>query len=660
MKTWLLHLGFIISFLLLGLYNLFAQVNVDTSRIISDIKTLNTYTLHDYSGNDFTAGIRTHSIPLNLLNNNSSISGLGDALQNMGGIYMRNYGNGMFSGITIRGFGPDRTSVLWNGIPINNAGLGLSDINLMPGGFFNLIKLTEGSSSTQFGNGAQGGSLSLEFKPNFTNKFNMLLQQEFGSFFTWNTSAQLNYGNSWFQGRTAFMRNSSNNNYTYKDKTSAGFPLRETVNANFFSYQVMQDLFFKFKHNWDLTFHGWFTYTDRRIPPAMGASNNNAQQFDENIRIMTTLRKTIRYHGIKLQLAYLQDLLNYQTDAFKDSSLIHSGQAQVQYIYSRNNFFALMSGGNFSVNYSEYQYYNTPITELRGNVFVMANFNFRAISIGKFRGGSPAQKKFSVGIRQQFSTNYISYPSAHIGMDWSKKLGKGHQIFISNAVNTAYRMPTLNDLYWVPGGNPLLKPEYSWNIETAFKYEVELPFSKLTVNLLGYFGRTANWIQWVPTPLGYWAPQNITQVQSAGFEGGTNLSVEKKKWNFNFGAKYNFTHTTDINNNFNQLIYVPQHSIKGTFELKWNEIYINLQPIFYSQRYTLTDNTQSIPACFLMNMQAGYKLKLKPCDIGFFGRIGNVTNSDYQMILNRPMPGIHFNIGINFYLNTKTTKQNEQ
>ena len=57
---------------------------------------------------------------------------------------------------------------------------------------------------------------------------------------------------------------------------------------------------------------------------------------------------------------------------------------------------------------------------------------------------------------------------------------------------------------------------------------------------------------------------------------------------------------------------------------------------------------------------AGYKLQLKSYAIGLYGRLGNVTNADYQMILNRPMPGINFNIGINFYLHTKTTKQNNR
>jgi vitamin B12 transporter len=642
------------GFGILSLANIFAQIDSnqikrDTSSKLVEVKEYEVLSFHGYN---FTAGIRTIDIPASLLQHNGSISNLSDALQNVGGVYMRSYGNGMNNGVTLRGFGPERTATLWNGIAVNNAGLGQLDMNLMPGGLFNSVKLIEGSSSTQYGNGAQGGSLLLEYRPDFNNKFGMTLQQEFGSFFTWNTFAQLTYGGKTVQGRSAFTRSSATNNYAYKDKTSIGFPTRETVNSDFFSYQAMQDLFFRLKNNWHLSLHGWYSYTDRKTPPAMGASNNHSQQFDKNLRTMIQLRKSWKQHEIQFQIAYLNDQLIFQTDAFKDSSQIHSGQLQTQYIWNPNKKFKVMTGGNFSINYSEYKYYNLPVTELRGNVFLMANWE--PVIRTKF----PALSKLSVGIRQQFSSNYIAYPSAHAGAQLMFGIGRTSAIVLYGAVNTAYRMPTLNDLYWVPGGNKNLKPEYSWNTELSVRYVYYgASNTKFQVDAIGYFGRTYNWIQWTPTALGYWAPTNLTQVQSAGFEGGPEFSISKKKWSFSIQSKYNFTSTQDVNHNFYQLIYVPEHTVKGNIRLKWNEIYFTILPQFYSKRYTLNDESQSIPAFFLLNLQAGYTLKLKSYDIGFYCRLGNVTHQEYQMIANRPMPGLNFNAGINFNLHTTTKKQ---
>jgi vitamin B12 transporter len=646
---------------IISIANLFAQ----NDSIKKDTSGLSAYGLKEYEvmaihGYEFTSGIRTINIPPVLLQYNGSISNLSDALQNVGGVYMRSYGNGMNNGVTLRGFGPERTSTLWNGIQVNNAGLGQLDMNLMPGGLFNSIKLIEGSSSTQYGNGAQGGSLLLEYRPDFNNKFSMSLQQEFGSFFTWNSFAQFNYGNRSFQGRSAVIRSSATNNYAYKDKTTIGFPTRETANADFFSYQAMQDLFFRFKKNWHFSMHGWYTYTDRKTPPALGATNNHSEQFDKNLRTMMQLRKSFNRHDIQFQVAYLNDQLIFHTDAFKDSSLIHSGQVQAQYAWKPKGNFTLMTGGNFSVNYSEYKYYNDPVTELRGNIFVMVKHLFGRSAILYSGNKKSFHGSISAGIRQQFSSHFISYPSAHAGIDLNIRLTETNRLVISGAVNSSYRMPTLNDLYWVPGGNPNLKPEYSWNIENSYQYQLLRKNFTLKADVLGYFGRTSNWIQWTPTAFGYWAPQNLTQVQSAGFEGGSEFSLIKNKWQFSVQARYNFTSTQDVNNHFYQLIYAPEHSVKGTIQLKWDEIYLTILPQFYSKRYTLSDESQSIPPFFLLNVQAGYTLKLKPCNIGFYCRLGNVTHADYQMIVNRPMPGLNFNAGINFYLNTSIIKQNKQ
>jgi vitamin B12 transporter len=644
---------------IISIANLFAQITrdsikKDTSSAVIEVKEYEVLAFHGY---DFTAGIRTVEIPSVLLKYNGSMSNLADALQSLGGVYMRSYGNQMNNGVTLRGFGPERTTTLWNGIALNNAGLGQLDMNLMPGGLFNSIKLIEGSSSTQYGNGAQGGSLLLEYRPDFNNKFSMTVQQEYGSFFTWNSFAQFNYGGKKVQGRSAFIRSSATNNYAYKDKTTVGFPTRETENADFFSYQAMQDIFFRFKKNWHFSIHGWYNYTDRKTPPSMGATNNHDQQFDKNLRAMAQIRKSFEKHEIQFQLAYLNDVLIYHTDIFKDSSQIHSGQVQGQYIWKPNKNISLMSGGNFSINYSEYKYYNDPVKELRGSIFLMANILCNRVQSSEGRTINSGLTKISAGIRQQFSTNYISYPSGHLGIEFSKGFKSNQKISMATAVNSAYRMPTLNDLYWVPGGNVDLKAEYSWNTELSIKYEYAAKTTKIKLDGLGYFGRTHNWIQWTPTIWGYWTPQNLTEVQSAGFETGLELNVVRKKWLFSIHPRYNFTHTTNVNDHFNQLIYVPEHSIKGIIQLKWDEIYLTILPQFYSKRFTLSDESLSIPPFFLLNIQGGYTLKLKSCDIGFYCRLGNVTHADYQMIPNRPMPGLNFNAGINLNLHTTTKKQ---
>ena len=63
-------------------------------------------------------------------------------------------------------------------------------------------------------------------------------------------------------------------------------------------------------------------------------------------------------------------------------------------------------------------------------------------------------------------------------------------------VNAAkvYRLPTLNDLYWSPGGNPNLKPEEGFTYEGSF--ELKIPYHHFLLETeMTYFNKNiTNWI----------------------------------------------------------------------------------------------------------------------------------------------------------------------
>ncbi len=57
---------------------------------------------------------------------------LGEVLSTQLPIYFRTYGNGMLSGISMRGTSPQHTSVLWNGLNITSFSLGQADFSILP------------------------------------------------------------------------------------------------------------------------------------------------------------------------------------------------------------------------------------------------------------------------------------------------------------------------------------------------------------------------------------------------------------------------------------------------------------------------------------------------------------------------------------------------
>ena len=73
------------------------------------------------------------------------------------------------------------------------------------------------------------------------------------------------------------------------------------------------------------------------------------------------------------------------------------------------------------------------------------------------------------------------------------------------------RQPGFNDLYWTPGGNPHLRPEWSTmgGIKTRWKLG-----PSLRLDAQGYHTRYRDLIEWSPGEKGLWQPRNINAAQA--------------------------------------------------------------------------------------------------------------------------------------------------
>ncbi|MFN8167076.1 MAG: TonB-dependent receptor [Bacteroidia bacterium] len=71
-------------------------------------------------------------------------------------------------------------------------------------------------------------------------------------------------------------------------------------------------------------------------------------------------------------------------------------------------------------------------------------------------------------------------------------------MFHSGNFGNVFRLPTVNDLYWIPGGNPDLLPETGTTGEIGLHLlNTQLSMQRSSV---AYFDKHINnWIAWVPT-----------------------------------------------------------------------------------------------------------------------------------------------------------------
>ena len=95
-------------------------------------------------------------------------------------VYIKNYGNNMSAGISMRGTGSEHTAVNWNGININNPMLGVASFSSLYLNLSDQLYIQPGGNSATGGSGAIGGSVNLDDDIYLTKTKNIYLKCEDG------------------------------------------------------------------------------------------------------------------------------------------------------------------------------------------------------------------------------------------------------------------------------------------------------------------------------------------------------------------------------------------------------------------------------------------------------------------------------------------------
>lgn len=255
--------------------------------------------------------------------------------------------------------------------------------------------------------------------------------------------------------------------------------------------------------------------------------------------------------------------------------------------------------------------------------------------------------KAALNLRQDLVQGYSVPFCPSIGAEGKVKGKLGGRINLSRN----FRVPTLNDCFWQPGGNPDLKPESSYNIEAGLNYKYGAVNRKKISGDFGIQVYTA-WINdlilWVPTNASIWSPQNVEKLWSRGIEASSALSYFKEKWNARFNLLYTWSPSTftgvrnDDNTYGNQLIYVPLHTVKANFKIQYGKFLFLLNGTAESRRFTRKDNGTWLPAVGLLNFSGGREFRISVARLTFRLDVENILNTSYQAVQYYPAPGISF------------------
>jgi outer membrane cobalamin receptor len=208
-------------------------------------------------------------------------------------------------------------------------------------------------------------------------------------------------------------------------------------------------------------------------------------------------------------------------------------------------------------------------------------------------------------------------------------------------------------MYWVPGGNPDLKPEESYTADIALDFNRVTDFFIIKSNITTYISRINDWIIWSPTEFQYWAPENVALVHSRGLEFSLKTVTVIHLVKIIFQGNYNLCKTTNSDNR--QLIYIPVHNINSWIGLAFKGYQFNCHVAYISRRYTQTDSEEPNSEIFLepymiTDISLGKELSMQKFKLNLDFSVANLSNQEYQVVLARPMPGRNYSLilGLSF------------
>jgi iron complex outermembrane receptor protein len=209
---------------------------------------------------------------------------------------------------------------------------------------------------------------------------------------------------------------------------------------------------------------------------------------------------------------------------------------------------------------------------------------------------------------------------------------------LSQAYNRNYRLPTLNERFWVPGGKVSLLPELSNGIESTLKHTYNTTKSSQMLSATVYTNKVNNWIQWVPTNTGFWEASNAMQVVTNGIEVFEEIYTKYK--NVEYGFKVNYIYNYSTNKVIKkQLIYTPYNIFNITATIKYQQWYAIFNYHYTGFRYTSTDNSFWLPSYTLINASIQKSFLYRNHIYTTSIVCNNILNSRYQTVENFAMPG---------------------
>lgn len=606
--------------------------NLDTVNVKAKRNTSNDIRLNDFAAGQKTQTISTQTMQL------YNLQSVGTLLSQQLPVFVKSYSFNGLATLSFRGASAAQSQVLWNGIPIQNAALGVADVSALPVPMINKISIAHGSSGALLGSGNVGGALLLDNEhPEFDKTSHKLsVSAGAGSYgqYSGSIKSKLTY-NKWHVSVNTFAQ-AANNNYQYTNTTGAK---QDMTNGKLESYSAMLNAAYQIKPKNTISVSVWTQQYKREIPPALFEAASVKNQEDQSVKLLADWQMILPNYTLYAKSSFIVDKIDYSDAAV-----------------------------NLQTNNTVYQYYQeTGWKQHLGKAGQL--LLFVPVQRAWLPNGNDTQYQNRVALAGAWSMKLL-HNKLGIAVQSRAEAINNKQILLPGAgatyaitdkwqlranVQRSYRVPTLNELYYFPGGNPRLRPEQGWSQDVGHT----LKASKTKFSFYhdaSVFNRNINdWIMWLGGAV--WTPHNIARVHSRGLETENKITYTTGKWTVltDVYTSYILATTTKsylLNDGSvgKQIPYTPRYNYRMNIGVSYNRLHLKYNHSYTGYRFITTDESSWLPPYQCGNLQLLYTHPYRDKILQLNAQLNNVWNEQYSVAGYRPMPGANWLLGIVVHL----------
>ena len=448
---------------------------------------------------------------------------VGDILRTQTGVYVRSYNPGGVATVSLRGAQSSQVLVVRDGIPINDAFLGLTDLSRLMLGGIERIEIVRGPTSHLYGANALGGVINLitrEPEPvrNLTAAYGSFNTQQLqlhagqgdsekGAIFL----AAVNKSDGW-RGNDDFRHRSMlcKLNYTVGkvlvsvstgyDDSEVGVPGPKPVSAvtPIYGNNEVTSLFDRQK-------------TDN-LYGLLSIESNLGNDYSLQLRLRPERSTTV----YEKKYDDFSGLTNLGHNQYTAQNLRLNGQVEKR--MDTNHILA----GFDVIQERGFVEQTTTIEATAEDSTIRWNPSTHSSALWTEYIWHKSSATVVLGVRSDYHSVYGWHTSPSLGI--ILQLGANTVRF---SAGEAYRAPSFNDLYWpddgFTSGNPDLKSETG----TAYEIGLEHRISQTIRGSVAVFRRDVDgMIAWAPTLEDKWQPANVNRFSVNGLEAEVNVQFE--------------------------------------------------------------------------------------------------------------------------------------